>query len=57
MVFLNPIPNPQALSRAGRMAWSLLRRPAKRWDFPAEQERLVTADDMMRYGVTYGIKY
>lgn len=56
-MFLNPIPNPQALSRAGRIAWSLLRRPAKSWDFPAEQERLVTADDMMRYGVAYGIKY
>ncbi len=54
-MFLNPIPipipNSQALSRAGRMAWSLLRRPVKSREFPAEQERLVTSDELMRYGL------
>ena len=55
LVFLNPIqipiPNQQALSRAGRMAWSLLRHPVKSREFPAEQERLVTSDELMRYGL------
>ncbi len=54
-MFLNPIPilipNPQALSRAGRMAWSLLRHPVKSREFPAEKERLVTSDELMRYGL------
>ncbi|MCB1263196.1 MAG: hypothetical protein KDB56_01090 [Mycobacterium sp.] len=50
-MFLNPIPNPLALTRAGRFARSLLRHPVKSRDFPAEQERLVTADELMRYGL------
>lgn len=47
----NPIPSPQALSRAGRMAWSLLRHPVKSREFPAKHERLITSDELMRYGL------
>ncbi len=50
-MILNPIPNPLALTRAGRMAWSLLRHPVKSREFPAKQERLVTADELLRYGL------
>jgi hypothetical protein len=50
LVFLNPIPNPMALSRAGRIAWSLLRHPVKSREFPAKHERLVTRDELMRFG-------
>ena len=34
----------------GRIAWTLLRQPAKNKEFPAELERLVTPDELMRYG-------
>ena len=50
-MFLNPIPNPLALIRAGRLPWSLLRHPVKSREFPAKQERLVTADELSRYGL------
>ena len=43
--------NPIARSRMRRIAWSLLRHPVRRRDFPAKHERLVTADELMRYGV------
>jgi hypothetical protein len=33
------------------MAWSLFRHPVKSREFPARLERLVTADDMVRFGV------
>jgi hypothetical protein len=34
----------------GRIAWSLFRHPMKRRDFPAKHERLITADELLRYG-------
>ena len=43
--------NPVTRSRVGRMAWSLFRHPVKSREFPARLERLVTADDMVRFGV------
>jgi hypothetical protein len=35
----------------GRIAWSLIRHPVRSRDFPAKHERLVTADDLVRFGV------
>jgi hypothetical protein len=43
--------NPVTRYRVGRMAWSLFRHPVKSREFPARLERLVTADDMVRFGV------
>lgn len=43
--------NPISRSRVGRIAWSLFRHPVKSREFPAKQERLVTADELMRFGV------
>ncbi|WP_157516863.1 hypothetical protein [Mycobacterium sp. MS1601] len=43
--------NPITRSRVGRIAWSLFRHPVKSREFPAKQERLVTADELLRYGV------
>ncbi|CAN5378455.1 hypothetical protein BH09ACT7_BH09ACT7_36920 [soil metagenome] len=43
--------SPIARTRMSRIAWSLLRHPIRSRDFPAKLERLVTADDLMRYGV------
>jgi hypothetical protein len=43
--------NPIARTRMTRIAWSLFRHPVRSRDFPAKLERLVTADDLMRYGV------
>ncbi len=37
--------------RAGRMAWLLFRHPVKSREFPAKAERLITADELLRYGV------
>jgi hypothetical protein len=34
-----------------RIAWSLFRRPLKSREFPAKAERLITADELLRYGV------
>ena len=48
---LNPL-NPGSRSRAARIAWSLLRHPARCLDFPAEHERLITRDELLRYGFT-----
>ena len=45
-VYLVPINR----SRVGRIAWSLFRYPMKSREFPARHERLVTADDLMRFG-------
>ena len=42
-------PSPQ--SRVGRMAWLWLRHPVKSREFPAKHERLVTAAELLRYGV------
>lgn len=48
----NPLATPILRTRVGRIAWSLLAHPVKSREFPAEQERLVTPDDLMRYGFT-----
>jgi hypothetical protein len=50
LLYLNPIPNPLALMRSARTTWSLMRRPVKSREFPAELERLVTAAELMQYG-------
>jgi hypothetical protein len=43
--------NPMARTRVARFAWSLFRHPVRNREFPARLERLVTADELMRYGV------
>jgi len=43
--------NPLSRSRMGRIAWSLLRHPVKSREFPASRERLVTAAELVRFGV------
>lgn len=43
--------NQMARFRVGRIAWSMFRHPVKSREFPAKHERLVTADELMRYGV------
>ncbi len=43
--------NPISRSRVGRIAWSLFRHPLKSREFPAKHERLVTAAELVRYGV------
>jgi hypothetical protein len=34
-----------------RIAWSLFRHPVPSRDFPAKAERLITADELVRFGV------
>jgi hypothetical protein len=34
----------------GRISWSLFRHPVKSREFPAEQERLITDDELLRFG-------
>ncbi|MCV7390558.1 hypothetical protein ABQF44_10770 [Mycolicibacterium porcinum] len=46
-VYINPI----SRSRMGRIAWSLFRHPMKSREFPAKNERLATADELLRFGV------
>ncbi len=46
----NPISTPLLRTRVGRIAWSLLAHPMKSREFPAKHERLVTPDELMRYG-------
>lgn len=41
--------NPLSRSRVTRIAWSLLRHPLKSREFPAEAERLITRDELLRY--------
>jgi hypothetical protein len=43
--------NPLSQSRITRIAWSYLRHPVKCREFPAKHERLITAAELMRYGV------
>jgi hypothetical protein len=43
--------NPLTRTRVGRIAWSLFRHPVKSREFPAKAERLITADELLRYGV------
>jgi hypothetical protein len=42
---------PLTRSRVSRIAWSLFRHPLKSREFPAKAERLITADELLRYGV------
>ncbi|WP_280513766.1 hypothetical protein [Mycobacterium asiaticum] len=44
---MNPVPR----SKMGRIAWSLFRHPVKSREFPARNERLVTAEELMRFAV------
>jgi hypothetical protein len=46
-VYINPI----SRSRVSRIAWSLFRHPVKSREFPAKQERLITPDELLRFGV------
>ena len=46
-VYMSPI----VRSRMGRMAWSWFRHPVKSREFPARHERLVTAEELLRFGV------
>ena len=48
----NPLAGPLLRTRVGRIAWSLLAHPVKSREFPAKHERLVTPDELMRYGFT-----
>ena len=38
-------------TRVGRIAWLLFRHPVKSREFPAKHERLVTAAELLGYGV------
>jgi hypothetical protein len=38
-------------SKMRRIAWSYLRHPVKCREFPAKHERLITPDELLRYGV------
>ena len=51
-MFLDPIANALPRLRVGRIAWPLLTHPPKKQnrEFPAEQERLVTADELLFWG-------
>ncbi len=42
---------PLSRSWMGRIAWSWFRHPVKSREFPAKNERLVTADELLRFGV------
>jgi len=46
-VYLNPLYR----SRVSRIAWLWFRHPVKSREFPARAERLITADELLRYGV------
>jgi hypothetical protein len=46
-VYLNPIYR----TRVSRIAWSFFRHPLKSREFPAKAERLITPDELVRYGV------
>ncbi|WP_301549847.1 hypothetical protein [Mycolicibacterium sp. P1-5] len=37
-------------SRVRRIAWSFFRHPVKSREWPAKHERLVTADELVRFG-------
>lgn len=41
--------NPMPQFRMRRIAWSYLRHPVKCREFPAKHERLITADELLRY--------
>jgi len=41
--------NPMSRSRVGRIAWLWFRHPVKSREFPAKHERLVTAEELLRF--------
>lgn len=43
--------SPITRTRVGRIAWTLFRHPVKSREFPAKAERLITPDELLRYGV------
>ena len=43
--------NPLSPSNMKRIAWSYLRHPVKCREWPAKHERLITMDELLRYGV------
>ena len=43
--------NPRSRSRVGRIAWSMLRHPLKAREYSAKNERLITADELLRFGI------
>ena len=43
--------HPGPRSRVGRIAWSWFRHPLKSHEFPAKQERLITAQELVLLGV------
>ena len=43
--------NPLSRTRMSRIAWSLFRHPVRSREFPAKAERLITADELLRFGV------
>jgi hypothetical protein len=43
--------NPLYRTRVSRIAWLWFRHPVKSREFPARAERLITADELLRYGV------
>lgn len=43
--------NPMIPSRMGRIARSIFRHSARGLEFPARNERLITAAELVRYGV------
>lgn len=42
--------NPLARLRVSRITWSMFRHPLKSREFPAKAERLITADELLRFG-------
>lgn len=45
-VHVNPVPR----TRMARIAWLWFRHPVKSREFPAKQERLVTAEELLLFG-------
>ncbi len=42
--------NPVTRTRISRITWSLFRHHVKSREFPAKAERLITPDELVRYG-------
>ena len=42
--------NPIYRYQMRRIAWLLLRHPMRRREFPEQQERLITADELLHFG-------
>ena len=49
-MYLSPMLSPIPLPRAATMPWSPLRHPVRSREFPARHERLITADELLRFG-------